>query len=215
MSKQRLQLTWYNKDTALIPTETGKYGYMWVDPRDPRYCETHNLVFDERVEGSQTPKNDKFNYSKRADLKPQDDNLMILGESGDVLESLTHVPELTDKYVGKVKLVYIDPPFNTEKTFESYEDNLEHSIWLTLMRDRLLNLKRFLLRMERFGSISMSRRFIGCVSSWMKSSELATSSPKWSGNVRQARRVIPHISHLIRISFSSMHVSRISLLLMD
>lgn len=144
MSKQRLQLTWYNKDTALIPTETGKYGYMWVDPRDPRYCETHNLVFDERVEGLQTPKNDKFNYSKRADLKPQDDNLMILGESGDVLESLTHVPELADKYVGKVKLVYIDPPFNTEKTFESYEDNLEHSIWLTLMRDRLLNLKRLL-----------------------------------------------------------------------
>lgn len=56
MSKQRLQLTWYNKDMALIPTEAGKYGYVWVDPRDPRYCETHTLVFDERVEGCQTPK---------------------------------------------------------------------------------------------------------------------------------------------------------------
>lgn len=144
MSKQRLQLTWYNKDMALIPTETGKYGYMWVDPRDPRYCETHTLVFDEHVEGSQTPRSEDFDYSERADLQPQDDNLMILGESGDVLEALTRVPELADKYAGNVKLVYIDPPFNTAKAFTSYEDNLEHSVWLTMMRDRLLNLKRLL-----------------------------------------------------------------------
>lgn len=144
MSKQRLQLTWYNKDMALIPTKTGKYGYMWVDPGDPRYCETHTLVFDNHIEGAQTPKSDDLGYSERADLKPQDDNLMILGESGDVLEALTRVPELVDRYVGTVKLVYIDPPFNTEKTFESYEDNLEHSIWLTMMRDRLLNLRRIL-----------------------------------------------------------------------
>ena len=43
-----------------------------------------------------------------------------------------------------MKLVYIDPPFNTSQTFESYEDNLEHSIWLTMMRDRLLHLKKML-----------------------------------------------------------------------
>lgn len=69
---------------------------------------------------------------------------MILGESGDVLEALTRVPELAEKYVGNVKLVYIDPPFNTAKAFTSYEDNLEHSVWLTMMRDRLLNLRRLL-----------------------------------------------------------------------
>src|SRR5699024_7584987 len=51
---------------------------------------------------------------------------------------------LAEKYVGKVKLIYIDPPFNTAQTFASYEDNLEHSIWLTMMRDRLLNLKKLL-----------------------------------------------------------------------
>ena len=144
MSNQRLQLTWYNKDKALIPTETGKYGYRWVDPADPRYCETHTLVFDEYVQGTQTHKKDAFQYSAQADLKPQDDNLLILGESGDVLEALTRVPELAKKYAGKVKLVYIDPPFNTSQTFESYEDNLEHSIWLTMMRDRLLHLKKML-----------------------------------------------------------------------
>ncbi|RKW98356.1 site-specific DNA-methyltransferase [Corynebacterium diphtheriae] len=141
---QRLQLTWYNKDKALIPTEAGKYGYTWVDPSDPRYCETHTLIFDDYVQGAQTPKSDEFEYSERADLQPQDDNLLILGESGDVLEALTRVPELAEKYVGKVKLIYIDPPFNTAQTFASYEDNLEHSVWLTMMRDRLIHMKKLL-----------------------------------------------------------------------
>ena len=144
MSQQRLQLTWYNKDMALIPTETGKYGYRWVDPADPRYCETHTLVMDKYIEGKQTPKSDDAFYSERANLEPQTDNLLINGESGDVLEALTRVPELAEKYVGNVKLVYIDPPFNTEEAFTSYEDNLEHSIWLTMLRDRLLNIKRLL-----------------------------------------------------------------------
>ena len=144
MSKKRLQLTWYNKDKALIPTEIGKYGYAWVDPSDPRYCETHTLIFDDYIEGIQTPKSDDFQYTKNSELIPQKDNLLILGESGDVLEALTRVPELIKKYVGQVKLIYIDPPFNTSKTFASYEDNLEHSIWLTMMRDRLLNLKKLL-----------------------------------------------------------------------
>ena len=144
MNAQRLQLTWYNKDKALIPTETGKYGYTWVDPSDPRYCETHTLIMDDYVRGTQTPKTNEFTYSERADLEPQEDNLLILGESGDVLEALTRVPELAEKYVGQVKLIYIDPPFNTAQTFASYEDNLEHSIWLTMMRDRLLHMKKLL-----------------------------------------------------------------------
>lgn len=144
MTTQRLQLTWYNKDKALIPTETGKYGYIWVDASDPRYCETRTLVYDDYVQGTQTAKSEEFEYSERADLEPQNDNLLILGESGDVLEALTRVPELAEKYVGQVKLIYIDPPFNTAQTFASYEDNLEHSIWLTMMRDRLMHLKKLL-----------------------------------------------------------------------
>lgn len=144
MSQQRLQLTWYNKDKALIPTETGKYGYRWVEPSDPRYCETHTLVMDEYIQGKQAPKSDDYQYSEYADLEPQTDNLLVHGESGDVLEALTRVPELAEKYVGNVKLVYIDPPFNTAQTFDSYEDNLEHSIWLTMMRDRLLHIRKLL-----------------------------------------------------------------------
>lgn len=144
MTAQRLQLTWYNKDKALISSETGKYGYLWVDPSDPRYCETHTLVYDNFVRGQQLPKSAEFEYSKRADREPQDDNLLILGESGDVLEALTRVPELAEKYVGKVKLIYIDPPFNTSQAFADYEDNLEHSVWLTMMRDRLSYMKKLL-----------------------------------------------------------------------
>lgn len=142
--QQRLELTWFNKDKALIPTQAGKYGYTWVDPKDPRYCETHTLIIEDVVSGTQAPRENGVTYSERADLPPTDDNLLIQGESGDVLEALTRVPELADKYVGQVKCIYIDPPFNTAQTFVNYEDNLEHSIWLTMMRDRLIHLRQLL-----------------------------------------------------------------------
>jgi len=141
---QKLELTWFNKAKALIPTEAGKYGYTWVEPKDPRYCETHTLITDQVVCGRQSPKKEGTDYSDRADLKPTDDNLLVLGESGDFLEALVRVPELADKYVGQVKCIYLDPPFNTAQAFVDYEDNLEHSIWLTMMRDRLVHLRRLL-----------------------------------------------------------------------
>lgn len=143
-AKQLLELTWFNKDKALIPSEEGRYAYEWVDPKDPRYCETRALVVDEVVTGEQSPKDEDTQYSERADLDPTEDNLLILGESGDVLEGLTRVPELREKYLGKVKCIYIDPPFNTAQTFANYEDNLEHSVWLTMMRDRLVHLRKLL-----------------------------------------------------------------------
>lgn len=146
MRNQKLELTWFNKDMALIPKdrENARYDYEWVDPQDPRYCETHTLVMDEYIRGEQAEKEDSKQYSSLADLVPATDNLMILGESGDVLEALTRVPELRGKYAGQVKLVYIDPPFNTGETFDHYDDNLEHSVWLTMMRDRLIHLRGLL-----------------------------------------------------------------------
>lgn len=142
---QRLELTWYNKDKALIPVEEGRYKYAWVDQSDPRYCETRPLVYGEKITGTQAPKEDGVTYSERADIPPTDDNLLIIGESGDALEALTRIPELVDKYKGKVKLVYIDPPFNTGGMFKDYDDALEHSVWLTMMRDRLYHLKDLLV----------------------------------------------------------------------
>lgn len=83
--QQRLELTWTNKDKALIPTEQGRYGYTWVDPRDPRHCETRILSVEETVNGTQSPKEEGVTYSERADLEPQTDNLLVFGESGDML----------------------------------------------------------------------------------------------------------------------------------
>lgn len=71
MTKQRLELTWRNKDMILILIKVGKYGYTWVDLSDPRYCETHTLVMDEYIYGEQSPKNDKLECSDRADLPPR------------------------------------------------------------------------------------------------------------------------------------------------
>lgn len=144
--QQKLELTWYNKDKALIPLEDGQYGYAWVDVHDPRYCQTRPIVVTETVTGKRGPREAKKQYSPLADLEPTHDNLMIQGDSGDALEALTRVPELVDEYVGKVKCIYIDPPFNTDQTFDHYEDNLEHSVWLTMMRDRLLHMRDLLSR---------------------------------------------------------------------
>ena len=51
---------------------------------------------------------------------------------------------LEREFLGKVKCVFIDPPYNTGSAFTYYDDGLEHSIWLGLMRDRLKIIKRLL-----------------------------------------------------------------------
>ena len=58
------------------------------------------------------------------------DNRLIFGDN------LLALKALEQEFSGKVKCVFIDPPFNTGKAFEHYDDGLEHSIWLGLMRDR-------------------------------------------------------------------------------
>lgn len=68
------------------------------------------------------------------------DNVLIHGDNLLALKALEGEP----KYAGKVKCVYIDPPFNTQQAFDHYEDGIEHSIWLSLMRDRLEILKNLL-----------------------------------------------------------------------
>ncbi|HLJ66428.1 MAG TPA: site-specific DNA-methyltransferase [Chloroflexota bacterium] len=46
--------------------------------------------------------------------------------------------------MGKVKLAHLDPPFNRQQSFLHYDDELEHSVWLTMMRDRLAEIKTLL-----------------------------------------------------------------------
>jgi adenine-specific DNA-methyltransferase len=66
------------------------------------------------------------------------DNKLIFGDN------LLALKALEQNYTGKVKCVFIDPPYNTGSAFEHYDDGIEHSIWLSLMRDRLVLIRRLL-----------------------------------------------------------------------
>ena len=67
------------------------------------------------------------------------DNRLIFGDN------LLALKALEAEFAGKVKCVFIDPPYNTGSAFTHYDDGVEHSIWLGLMRDRLEIIRRLLL----------------------------------------------------------------------
>lgn len=69
---------------------------------------------------------------------PNAENMLIHGDN------LLALKALEQEYAGQVKCIYIDPPYNTGEAFEHYDDNLEHSIWLGLMRSRLTVLRNLL-----------------------------------------------------------------------
>ncbi len=69
---------------------------------------------------------------------PDSENMIIHGDN------LLALKALEQEYAGKVKCIYIDPPYNTGNAFEHYDDGLEHSIWLNLMKQRLEILKKLL-----------------------------------------------------------------------
>lgn len=127
----RLELTWTDKDKALVSTGDGKYDYTFTDRTDPR---VHEVRLLHEVDRFEAPAREE----RPADLpEPTRDNLLITGDAMHVLDALAKTPEWAEKYLGNVKLVYIDPPFNTGQAFAHYEDSIEHSVWLTMLRDRL------------------------------------------------------------------------------
>ena len=67
------------------------------------------------------------------------ENMLIHGDNLLALKALEKAG-----YAGKIKCIYIDPPYNTGAAFEHYDDNLEHSIWLGLMKERLNLLEKLL-----------------------------------------------------------------------
>lgn len=118
-----LELTWTNKPLRLLAAEDGTY--EWVPPSDYRVAEVR-LLHNSKTCGKVGP--DRLRAA---------DNLLIRGDALNALTSLARLPEFAKEYLGKIKLVYIDPPFNTGEAFEHYDDNLEHSVWLTMIRDRV------------------------------------------------------------------------------
>ena len=112
----RLELTWPGKDERINP--------------EPR------ILLEDKEKSYSKPavKTDLLENSPQ----PTFDNMLIHGDN------LLALKALEQDFAGKVKCIYIDPPYNTGSAFEHYDDGLEHSIWLSLMRDRLEILKRLL-----------------------------------------------------------------------
>lgn len=120
---QRLELVW-----------PGKNERVDVEPRI--------LIEDAEKSYSADPKiQEKINrqlFKQEPEIAPTFDNMLIHGDN------LLALKALEAEYSGKVKCIYIDPPYNTGNAFEHYDDGYEHSIWLSLMRDRLEILKNLL-----------------------------------------------------------------------
>ena len=79
-----------------------------------------------------------YHAASRVTDHDQFDNRLIFGDN------LLALRALEAEFTGKIKCVFIDPPYNTGSAFTHYDDGLEHSIWLGLMRDRLEIIRRLL-----------------------------------------------------------------------
>lgn len=114
--KQKLELTWIGKDQR---------------PRlEPRILlEEPELSYQAEARAAQGVTGDLFVDTETTPSFK--DNLLIQGDN------LLALKALEQQYAGKVKCVFIDPPYNTGSAFTHYDDGVEHSLWLTLMRDRL------------------------------------------------------------------------------
>lgn len=127
--KGSLRLDWINKDLSLYYEIDEKQGKgvrpVWVPKNDIRVAEPRILKFAK-------------SYGD-----PTSENMLIKGDNLLVLRSLVEMFK-GRKEKDKVKCIYIDPPFNTGNAFERYDDNLKHSEWLTMMRDRLYLLRKLL-----------------------------------------------------------------------
>ncbi|AWB47886.1 site-specific DNA-methyltransferase [Gemmobacter aquarius] len=83
----------------------------------------------------------EFSYHAKARREGDSfENLLIHGDNLLALKALETDPAVR----GKVKCIFIDPPYNTGSAFEHYDDGLEHSLWLGMMRDRLEILRNLL-----------------------------------------------------------------------
>lgn len=111
---QKLELTW-----------VGKYDEQ--QPLEPRILIENPEYSYGEVETGVLPNG-----------KPWKGNMLIHGDN------LLALKALEQDYAGQVKCIYIDPPYNTGNAFEHYDDGVEHSIWLSLMRERLVLLRNLL-----------------------------------------------------------------------
>jgi len=127
--KGSVRLDWINKDLSLYYEIDEKEGRgirpVWVPKNDIRVAEPRIFKFVK-------------NYGD-----PTSENMLIKGDNLLVLRSLVEMLKGKQEK-DKIKCIYIDPPFNSGNAFKYYDDNLKHSEWLTMMRDRLGLLRKIL-----------------------------------------------------------------------
>ena len=116
-----VKLVWPNKELSL--RASGLTGYQWVQPTDKRLEKP--LALTQLSNGAITSRS----------------NIVAVGDGLDVIEALC---QSTPAVAGGIRLVYIDPPFNTQVNFRQYNDTMVRSTWLSMMRDRLTVLKPLL-----------------------------------------------------------------------
>ena len=110
-----------------------KLELMWLNKEQNLSVEPRILI--ERHELSY--KHDHISLLQ--DQKATFDNLLIHGDN------LLGLKALEPSFAGKIKCVYIDPPYNTGSAFEHYDDNVEHSVYLSLMKPRLESIRKLLM----------------------------------------------------------------------
>lgn len=116
MSEVTLQ--WKNKDRTL--RASGIAGYKWAEPTGQGVSDVSKIV----------------SLSKR--VPTPNSNVLAIGDGIDAIEALA---SSSDVLADKIRLVYIDPPFNTSADVQCYSDTMDRSMWLSMLRDRLLALK--------------------------------------------------------------------------
>jgi len=106
-----------------------KLELVWPGKEDRPKLEPRILIEDQ---------DKSYHASARRSENDQFDNILIKGDN------LLALKALESEYAGKVKCIYIDPPYNSGNAFPHYDDGLEHSLWLQLMSDRLYILRNLL-----------------------------------------------------------------------
>ncbi|MCF8003149.1 MAG: site-specific DNA-methyltransferase [Chromatiaceae bacterium] len=104
-------------------TTKQKLELTWIGKENRPKLEPRILVEDP---------NKSYHGSHRVGENDLFDNKLIFGDN------LLALKALEQNYAGKVKCIYIDPPYNTGSAFSHYDDGLEHSLWLSLIRERLI-----------------------------------------------------------------------------
>ncbi len=112
------------KQIMMKQNNRNKLELTWVGKDEPLNLEPRILI-----------ENPKYSYGNK-----ESGNMIIHGDNLLALKALEKDPNVK----GKVKCIYIDPPYNTGSAFEHYDDNLDHSLWLTLMKERLVILANLL-----------------------------------------------------------------------